>query len=179
MDEPAALVDGKHERADRLRYGRRGHEPGDNELLPLGAFRLEPIAAATRAVGQVAALRDDALEPEPAGVPEHRCAIGLDMIAEADRAAGGRVVEQAGKQRLALDQGRVGELVAAEIEQVESSNLISCTHSPPTGACAASVARHGSTKGGRMPFLAPGMRARSGGARLRSLATLARSALSA
>jgi hypothetical protein len=51
MDELAALVDGKHKRADRLRHGRRGHEPGDDEFLPLGAFRLEPIAAAARAVG--------------------------------------------------------------------------------------------------------------------------------
>src|SRR5215218_777022 len=175
------------------------------------------------------------------------------MPSSPSRQACGRVVEQAGKERLAVDQGRVGELVAAEVEQVEGvidhpvgalrfelllqageardaaraldddlavdergpelqrlhgfgeppelgrpvepfagqeldlaaivracrrypSNLISCTHSPPTDACVASVARHGSTKRGRMPFLAPGTRARSGGPRLRSLATLARSA---
>src|SRR5215218_4213921 len=41
------------------------------------------------------------------------------MPSSPSRQACGRVVEQAGKERLAVDQGRVGELVAAEVEQVE------------------------------------------------------------
>ena len=50
---------------------------------------------------------------------EHALAVLLEMLAEADRAAGRRIVEAAGEQGLAFDQRRSGEIVAVEVEEVE------------------------------------------------------------
>ena len=75
IDQPISLEVAEDQRSDRLLDRRRGHEAGDDEFLALGAFGLDPVAVAAGSVGEVATLRDDAFEPEPAGVAEHGRAI--------------------------------------------------------------------------------------------------------
>src|SRR3546814_15672157 len=54
VDQLAAPMVAEHQRADRLARGRRGHDAGDDELLALGALRLDPGRSPPRAVGREA-----------------------------------------------------------------------------------------------------------------------------
>ena len=77
------------------------------------------MVAAAGPVRQIAALRDDAFEAEPAGVLEHGRPVRLEMLAEADR----RVLREPGddlrQQVLAVEQCRLGQIEALAIEEIE------------------------------------------------------------
>src|SRR5215216_5520852 len=92
---------------------------GDDEFLALGALRLEPVLHTAGSVRLVLALRDDAFKPEAAGVLQHGLAVGLDVLAVADGPARRQVIEAAGQERLAIDEGHVRKVVAAEIQDIE------------------------------------------------------------
>jgi hypothetical protein len=70
------------------------------------------------AVGQVAALRHDAFEPEPAGVLQDGRSVMLgEMLAEAN--ACGRAGENLLEQRLAVQKDRLTQIKALAIEKIE------------------------------------------------------------
>src|SRR6516225_11110413 len=58
-------------------------EADDDDFLAIAAFDLEPSATASRAVGRIAALRDDAFETEAARLAKHRRALALVVVAVA------------------------------------------------------------------------------------------------
>ena len=108
----------------RLATGRRlTARPGgvaiadDDQLLPAGAFDLEPGPATSGAVGGVTPLRDDALEAEAGGLGEEFRSAAAVMVAVFDRAA------SAGEQRrqggLALLLRHAPQIVPVEMEEVE------------------------------------------------------------
>src|SRR3546814_6452997 len=90
---------------------------GDDELLALGALRLDPGRSPPRAVGRVALLGHHASEAQPAGMAQHQLAVLLEVLAVAQRPL--RVAQQRGKRRLALDQRARAQVAAVEVEQVE------------------------------------------------------------
>ena len=108
VHELAVLVVAEHQRADEVLRHRGRHVAGDDELLAVGAFRLDPGAGAAGRIGGVALLRDQPLEAEPAGVPQHDLAVLVEMLAEAKRL--GRAVQQRRQPVLAGDErlGRAG-----------------------------------------------------------------------
>ena len=107
VHEPALVVHRHDERADHLAGRCRGHVTRDDEFLALGALRLEPVLHTAGSVRLVLALRDDAFKAEAAGVLQHGLAVGLDVLAVADGPARRQVIEAAGQQRLAIDEGHV------------------------------------------------------------------------
>src|SRR3546814_1938421 len=52
---------------------------GDDELLALGALRLDPGRSPPRAVGRVALLGHHAFEAQPAGMAQHQLAVLLEV----------------------------------------------------------------------------------------------------
>src|SRR3546814_13576594 len=76
----AAPMVAEHQRADRLARGRRGHEAGDDELLALGALRLDPGRSPPRAVGRVALLGHHAFEAKPAGMRTEERRVGKECV---------------------------------------------------------------------------------------------------
>src|SRR4029453_18852401 len=58
----AAVVVTENEGADRLGINGRWRIAGDDELLPVGAFGLDPVAVASGPVGRAGALRHNAFE---------------------------------------------------------------------------------------------------------------------
>jgi hypothetical protein len=55
----------------------------------------------------------------PAGVPQHCRAVLVAVLAVARRRARGQAPDHRGEQRLAVQQGRAGEVEAVEVEQIE------------------------------------------------------------
>src|SRR5690606_13329235 len=102
MTEHVAFIDAQDERADRLARDARRDVTGDDEFLPCGAFRLDPVLAPPAAIWRVAQLRDDALQAQPAGMAQHHGAAFLEMVAVADEAVA--VCDQPFEQGLALGQ---------------------------------------------------------------------------
>src|SRR4051794_35217453 len=64
-------------------------------------------------------LRFEMMPPETAGVLQHGLAVRLDVLAVADGPARGQVVEAAGQERFAINEGHVRKVVAAEIQEIE------------------------------------------------------------
>src|SRR5690606_29243044 len=89
----------------------------DDEFLAVGALGLDPVARAPGTVGAAAELGDDALEAELAGVAQHHRALFLEMRAIAQPAL--LAPDHRLKQRLAIDQRCLSEVVAVEIEEIE------------------------------------------------------------
>src|SRR6516164_5741752 len=79
---------------------------------------LDPVQRAPRAIGGVAALRDDAFEPELAGVLEdERPVVLVEVLVEAQ--ARRRARKQAGQCRLAHGERITAQVVTVELDQVE------------------------------------------------------------
>ena len=90
----------------------------DRELVALQALGLAPVVAAARRVGPVRALGDDAFEFLLRGQRERRRA----FVAGDVRAVGqvrDRRLQQVFEQRLALDQRRLADVDAIDVQQVE------------------------------------------------------------
>ena len=66
-------------------------------------------------ISAVADLRDDALQPDLAGMGIHLATIDLEALAELDVGA----VDDLFQVRLALDQRQLPQIVAVEVEQIE------------------------------------------------------------
>jgi hypothetical protein len=77
------------------------------------------VVASSRPVGQILALRDDSLEAYPAGVPQHGRAVFVAVLAVAEGRTGGQARDDRREQRLAVKQGRTGEVEAVQVEQIE------------------------------------------------------------
>ena len=88
----------------------------DGQRLALGACLLDPIATATGRIGAVADLGYHALEPDLAGVGEPLGAVDLEAFAELDVGTGDDLFQL----RLALMQRQLPQIVAVEIQEVES-----------------------------------------------------------
>ena len=56
--------------------------PDDDEFLPLLALRFQPVLVASRRIGRVRALGDDAFQSEVAGFGEHLRSVVRKMLAE-------------------------------------------------------------------------------------------------
>src|SRR5262249_20047670 len=90
IDQRAVLVHADQQGADAGAAAGRIGEAADHESLLVDAFHLEPGATASRAVRRVATLRYDALQTEPARLPEElRTAAGHVVRIAAWLAGGG------------------------------------------------------------------------------------------
>ena len=113
-----AVVNAHHQRADRLARRRGRHVAGDDEFLPVRAFRLDPALAAAGSIRRVAQLGDDTFQAQPAGVIENELPVFFEMSAVADRCRA--IGDQLLQHGLALDQGQILQVVAVEMEEVEN-----------------------------------------------------------
>src|SRR5690606_26084210 len=87
------------------------------EFLPPGAFGLDPVLAATRAIGGIAILGYDAFEAQPAGMAENEFAVLLEMVAEAQDRRG--TLKECLQGSLAADQRRRTQIIAIGVEEIE------------------------------------------------------------
>ena len=101
----------------------------DDELLPQHAFRLEPMRAASRFVGQIRALRHDAFEAQTASMLEDGRTILLDeMLTEANGRVSRQRADDLRKQRFAVQQRcfrQIKPLAVKEIEHVVAEAVLS------------------------------------------------------
>src|SRR5215471_710742 len=120
VDQAALLVHAGEERPQaHPRAFRIGVAP-DDDLLPLGAFDLEPLAASRAAIGRVPQLGHDALETVPAGLGEEGGAVAHHMIAVADGAR--RIThrsEQIGEEAFAVLQACPHQIEPVQVQEVE------------------------------------------------------------
>ncbi len=86
VDQATTIVVADEEGADTVARAIGIGEAADHELLPLDALGLAPQERATRCVGLVGTLGDDAFEPAFAGEAEELGALANDVVAVADRA---------------------------------------------------------------------------------------------
>ncbi len=118
MQGACPVVIAEQQRADPLPstgwIGKADHD----ELLPVDAFHLAPAVVAPRPIRPVAALRDDAFDPEAACLRKKSRAVAGVMVAVADHAVGiGR--NDPGQRRLAVFERRGGQVPPVLIEEVE------------------------------------------------------------
>src|SRR5690606_33561537 len=102
IDEILLVIIAQHQGADGFRRGGRWDITCNDEFLPPGAFGLDPVLAATRAIGGIAILGYDAFEAQPAGMAENEFAVLLEMVAEAQDRRG--ILKECLQGSLAADQ---------------------------------------------------------------------------
>ena len=85
-------------------------ESADDEFLARAAFRLEPVVAAARPVGRIAALGNDPFQRQGARLLEHVLAPAFDMLGEGKAR---RRLLACGQQRLEPRLARLKRLVRA------------------------------------------------------------------
>jgi hypothetical protein len=118
----ASCVDAEEQRAHRAAAAARRGEAADDELLPRAALHLEPAGAAA-VIGRERLFGDDALEPEPAGAPEHLGPMAAHVIGEAHALGrGGTRGEQATQRLLALQERRGAQILVAEEQEIEDES---------------------------------------------------------
>ena len=100
-----------------MTFGGEG-EAADDELLLANAFGFEPVGAAAGDVGCGGALGDDAFGVELAGLAEDGGAVGFDVLAEADVVVGA-LARRAARSGFALEERKVAQVVAVEVEEIE------------------------------------------------------------
>src|SRR5215469_5380943 len=118
MQRPLRVV-AERERPHRMAVRGRRHVTENQELLPIDAFRLEPMVAAPGPVGQILALGDDAFEAEAAGMLQHGRPVRLHMVTEGDRQIARQTSEDLPQQVLAVDQSGLAQIEAFAIKNVE------------------------------------------------------------
>src|SRR5262249_27470194 len=90
------------------------------EFLAGDTLALEPVVSAARAIGLVAAFGYDGFQAEPAGMFEHGRPIGIEVLAEPYRRAGGQLGQHLLEHAFAVDQRRRREIVAVAVDEIES-----------------------------------------------------------
>jgi hypothetical protein len=88
---------------------------GDRQRLALRAGFLDPVVAAAGSVTAITDFRDDAFQPDLAGVLIHLATVDFEAFAELQGSFRDKLFEL----RLALDQRQLPQIVTVEIEQVE------------------------------------------------------------
>jgi len=116
--QPVVLVTSDDQRTESRAALCGVGEAADHEPLPQGALRFHPSIVAAWAVGQVAALGDDAFEAKPARLLEKRPALSLDMIHVADAPALPPAHQDA-EPRLPLFERQPIEALALQSQQIE------------------------------------------------------------
>ncbi len=91
----------------------------DDELLAAPALQLDPVPRAAGGVGAVGALAHQPFEAALAGGFEQLRRVALQCLAEAQRAVGRRLREQAAEPDAALGEGQAAQVLAVEERQVE------------------------------------------------------------
>jgi hypothetical protein len=114
----------EEKRADAVGAFAGEGEAGDDELLLVEAFGLEPVAAADAAVGCVGTLGDDAFGVKSASLAEDGFAVAGNVFGEAEGFVGvfficRRRWKEMREELLALVEGEVARVVAVEMEEVE------------------------------------------------------------
>jgi hypothetical protein len=94
----------------------------NGQRLALSAGLLDPVAASSRGVVAVADFGDDVLKPDFARVCKHLLAVDLNAFAELNIGA----VDDLLQMRLALDQWQLSQVIAIEVEEVESDQDDGC-----------------------------------------------------
>ena len=112
IDEILALAAGQ---IDAVPFFAIKGKAGDGQRLTLLAGFLDLDVAATRDVGAVAHLGDDAFQPELAGMLVHLLAIDLEAVTELYSCAGDELLELG----LAREQRQLPQVMTIQIKQVE------------------------------------------------------------
>src|SRR6516162_8132963 len=94
----------------------------DNDLLAIAAFDLEPSAAASLAVGRVAALGDDAFEAEAARLAKNGRTLARLVVAVAQYPLSVRR-DDVGECRLAVFERCTGQVPAVAVKKVEGEEI--------------------------------------------------------
>jgi hypothetical protein len=108
-------VHAHEQRADPLPRALRLGEAADDDLLLAHALHLQPVRRSPRAVGRVAPLRHDALEPI-GRLREEALSVADDVLAVAQRVATGSTSLERALARL---QRLAAQVAAVPVEQVE------------------------------------------------------------
>ncbi len=117
IDQPAAVIIAHGQSTHGLRQCGGGRIAADHELLRIRALGLDEALRAAAAIRCVAALGDDAFEPHPAGMIEHRRPIVIQMLAVSDRPA--PLPDQTRELRLALRERQTGKIAAVTVKEIE------------------------------------------------------------
>src|SRR5262249_17047149 len=83
----------------------------------VGILDLDPVRRTARPIGRIAALADDAFQPDTASVAEHPCAVVVEMPAQPD--PGRRAMKELDERITARMPGLPPHVVAVELDQVE------------------------------------------------------------
>ena len=118
VNKLAAAVVAERQGTDRVARRCRRGVAADNEFLAVGAFGLEPFAVAARAVRRVAALADDAFQPQAAGILNHGPAVSGHMLRVAQRRVAGGAQEPF-ERVLAVIERDIAKAVAVKIDKIE------------------------------------------------------------
>src|SRR6185437_10363593 len=95
-------------------------EATDDKFLALDAFRFLPVANTARPISRRGALRHDAFEAALSRLFENRVARTFDMVGITQRVRLGSFWDQRTQQFLAFEQPCAAQILAVEIEQIES-----------------------------------------------------------
>ncbi len=112
----AVAVLSEQQRAESVSAVLRGQEPHDDEVVGFRGVDLDPILRALAHIRRRGALADDALEPEPLGLDEHRLAVLGDVLGVAQRPDRR---QQRTQRVLALDERQRAQVEIFEGEQIE------------------------------------------------------------
>src|SRR5687768_4331455 len=117
--ELATLVDAEQQRSEPRPRAARFGEPADHELLPPDALDLEPVAAASRAVGSRDPLADDSFGAKTQCVREELRTAADHVRAEANLRSHLRETEQRLEDLLPFDERPGTEVAPIVLEDVE------------------------------------------------------------
>src|SRR6185295_9730683 len=118
INESFLLEIADEQRADAPPIGGRERKAADDQLFTSQAFDFDPVAAATRTIGPVATLGDDAFQAELARLAQECLARLVDVIAELDD---GRLFlpQKLAQSLLPLGQRQTPQIIAVLVEQIE------------------------------------------------------------
>ena len=115
----AVLVVAEHQRPHGMRVGARRRKACDHQLLAVRTFALNPVVATAGMISGIGAFRDDAFQPQFAGMLEQRRSRFGQRFAQTQRSAFWCLRQQPRQRRLARPQRLRFEIGAVEMHEIE------------------------------------------------------------